>query len=66
MDNTDKKMIRLLLRSKDNGNGWRNVSNAVWPLIERIKAKELFEIEESEKRIRLSTEGKIVAKYLLN
>jgi hypothetical protein len=58
--------LKVLLRSKNIGDGWRQVSEIVWPLA--IKAAEessaIFELDPENFRIRLSAEGDIVAKYL--
>jgi hypothetical protein len=56
--------IRLVLRSDDVGDGWRNVSNILWRLVRDFKPKELIEIDEPNSRVRLSERGQIVAEYL--
>jgi hypothetical protein len=61
----DKATIRLLARSPDCGDGWRTVSEECWILIEHIVCKELFEVDEIGKRVRMSPEGLIVLKYLV-
>lgn len=59
-----KDTIKLIQRSPNVGDGWRNVSE---PLRKHIttwlqSAEDLFEFDGE--RIRLSPEGQTVAKYL--
>lgn len=61
----EKSFIALLLRSKDVGDGWRNVSAPLWQLIELFSQKELLEVDEVERRARLSAKGHTVAEYLV-
>ena len=61
--------LKLLMRGKDIGDGWRNVSETLTPyaLGEVKKSPELFEVEqpEGEKlRIRLTERGKILSEYV--
>ena len=64
----DKDFIRLLLRSKDTGDGWRNVSKQVWPLVEQFGEQRLLEKQAGEDgsgKVRLTDNGQTVAEYLL-
>lgn len=64
MNNNDKSFIALLLRSSDEGEGYRKVSLTLWPLVEKFQAKELIEINYEKRMVKLSEKGEIVAKYL--
>ena len=58
----DKQFIALLLRSPDTGDGWRNVSKIVWPLVTVFAHQELIETKEGA--VRLSALGKTVITYI--
>lgn len=58
----DKGFLHLILRSPDLGDGWRRVSDMVWPLVEKFPHQELIETRQSE--VRLSEKGVTVAGYL--
>lgn len=62
---TDKSFLQLILRSPDLGEGWRNVSNALWRFVEEFSAQELLDRDGNLKRVRLSEKGKVIADYLL-
>jgi len=66
MDQKAKSFLQLVLRSPDTGDGWRNVSSALWPLVKGFSLPELIETEgdASGGRLRLSERGKIVCDYL--
>lgn len=64
MTQQDKNFIKLIQRSPDHGNGWRQVSDLCWELILEFKQPDLIEIDTELKRVRLSHDGTIVAKYL--
>lgn len=59
--------LKLVLRSPDVGEGWRNVSRAVWKIIEEQAESlpELIEIDKDTFRLRLTKEGQIVVRYLV-
>ena len=59
-------LIRLIKRSPDLGDGWRQYSEILWDVVARTvnDHKELFELDEENKRIRLSPEGKIVERWI--
>jgi hypothetical protein len=61
----NRSFLKLLLRSPDIGDGWRQVSDVVWPLVSGFDKKELLELNEDEKRVRLSPDGLVVANYLV-
>lgn len=64
MDSHLKSTLALVQRSPDQGDGWRTVSAACWPLVKHTPL-DLLEIEPAEKggRVRLTPEGKAVLKY---
>lgn len=75
LSDQDRSFIHLILRSKDDGDDWRVVSDKVWPLAEMFYSRhtELLEVEVYTMsprpplmygRIRLTEKGKIVAEYL--
>ena len=64
LSDKDKGFIRLLMRSPDNGEGWRKVSNMLWPLVERFDAQELIERDDGMHMVRLSEKGQTVSEYL--
>jgi hypothetical protein len=61
----DRNILQLLLRSPDVGEGWRNVSEVVWPFIENFNEKSLIETEKHDKggRVRLTHDGRVVCKF---
>lgn len=64
---TDQQIafIRLIERSDDLGDGWRSVSKAVWPLVQKtVLPGELLEIDTENRRVRLSDKGEVVSKYV--
>jgi hypothetical protein len=63
----EKGFLSLILRSPDQGDGWRNVSAVVWPLVAEFKRQELIEIQYcgDDRHVRLTPEGNTVAKYLV-
>lgn len=65
----DKNFLRLIQRSPDIGEGWRNVSPKLWQLVEMHQKTipTLFEAELEPTgggRVRLTEEAQIVMKYL--
>jgi hypothetical protein len=63
----EKGFLHLILRSPHDGTGWRNVSNAVWPLVEKFTRPELIEAVQTDfgGRLRLTAAGETVATYLV-
>ena len=61
-------MMKLILRSRDTGDGWRNVSKNLSNHVKHTTAKrpELYELnEDSEKLcVRLSPRGVILGDYI--
>ena len=60
----DKSFMSLILRSPNRGDGWRTVSDTCWPLVVMFTAKDLIEVDEENKRVRLSPEGETIAMYM--
>lgn len=63
----DISFLRLLRRSKEVGDGWRNVSMGFWSLVEEFGQPELIEVKPSGDgggRVRLTERGSIVVDYL--
>lgn len=61
-------IIRLIMRSRSLDDGWRKVSDPVWPLIEGAHMPEdLVEVRRSdgERFVRLTPNGVVVATYLI-
>lgn len=56
--------LKLILRSADIGDGWRQVSPQLWPLVETFKHPELLELKDEARQARLSNRGLIVADYI--
>ena len=58
--------LKLVLRSPDAGDGWRNVSRIVWNVIKEQAESlpELIEIDKEASRLRFTKEGEIVVRYL--
>lgn len=59
--------LKLVLRSSDAGDGWRNVSRVVWNVIKEQAESlpDLIEIDKDTFRLRLTKEGQIVVRYLV-
>jgi hypothetical protein len=59
-------LLRLIERSPDRGDGWRSVSDTLWPYISEQCAKfpTLVEIEHGDPgRVRLTTEAENVLRW---
>lgn len=61
---TEKDIIMLILRSNDQGDGWRKVSNILWDTVTREAPKALVDIDYIGQRIRLNADGLVVVRYL--
>jgi hypothetical protein len=60
----DSDAIRLIVRSKDIGDGWRQVAmRQVYELYEKLP-DELVEKDPANRRVRLTDAGKVVAQWL--
>lgn len=74
LTDSEETFLRLVLRSKDAYDGWRNVSQVVWPLVLKFQdtRPELVDVKPFDMatdklagRVRLTERGRIVAEYLL-
>lgn len=60
----DKQALMLVARTNDRGEGWRWVSPQLWKaMVEKITAKELFEIDSEKHRVRLTPDAVAVVRY---
>ena len=61
------EFLRLIERSPDVGDGWREVSDTLWvPIRSWTKDfQELIELHPTEQRVGLTHEGQIVMKWLV-
>jgi hypothetical protein len=63
----EKSFLKLIMRSPDDGDGWRNVSAPVWRWAESFPRRELVELSpnpDGSGRLRLSERGQTVKDYL--
>lgn len=58
----EKVFLQLLLRSPDRGEGWRTVSDVLWPLVQDFSKPEFVEV--GDKRVRLTPTGLTICDYL--
>ncbi|OAN76672.1 hypothetical protein A8B82_14835 [Sulfitobacter sp. EhC04] len=56
-------LLKLIERSPDIGDGWRQVSGSLWPLIAKQSHPDLTELDAANKRIRFTPEGQTVMRY---
>lgn len=59
----DMSFLKLLMRSPDVGDGWRNVSAVVWPLVAGFKHPELIRMRNGN-QVKLSDRGLTVVEYI--
>lgn len=59
----DVAFLKLIIRSADTGDGWRNVSTQLWPLVEKFKHQDLIELRGGN-QVRLSSRGLVIADYI--
>lgn len=59
-----KDVINLILRSRDIGDGWRQCTPKIYIMMVDILPKELIEKDDIKKQLRLTPEGKVVAKWM--
>jgi hypothetical protein len=63
LSDQQKNMLRLYERSRKDAEGWANVSDTVWPLVEQYAIPEMFEIQG--RRIRATEAGKAVLMFAI-
>jgi hypothetical protein len=65
----ERSFLKLLMRSKDVGEGWRNVASQLVPLVTAFGKPKLLEtrsaIDGSDFQVRLSEEGRIICKHAI-
>jgi hypothetical protein len=59
-----KIMLRLIERSSNLGEGWRQVSNPLWKHVVEQSHPDLVELDHENKRVRFSPDGLTVMRYL--
>lgn len=65
----EQNMIGLYKRSRKDAEGWADVSNRVWPLVEQISGSALFEIQKLDAepicaRMRATDKCLVLMEYL--
>lgn len=55
--------LKLVLRSPDQGDGWRNVSDMLWPTTQEIAAEFPTLLELAHKQVRLTAEAKTLVAW---
>jgi len=63
MDFKLKSLLALIQRSEDIGDGWRQVSEQLWPHVQDAPS-ELVELNHDQKQIRMTSEGSAVLMYV--
>ena len=58
-----KTMLRLIERSADIGEGWRQVSDALWDHVTENCHPDLVELDVVSKRVRFTPDGVVLMKY---
>ncbi len=59
----DIEFLKLILRSEDQGEGWRNVSQILWPLVTAFPYPELIRMRNGN-QVKLSKRGLIIMDYI--
>ena len=65
LTSSEKDLLRIIARSDDIGDGWRQCSDATWTLVEQFRQRELIDTDEARRRVALTTKGWTVVKYAL-
>ena len=61
----ETELLRLIARSPDAGDGWRQASPAIYTLwLRSFGRPELVELDDENLRIRLSERGSIILEYV--
>jgi len=63
LDEPQKSILSLYMRSERDGEGWAIVSKLLWPWIEKAASPDMFEI--CDHRIRATEAGKVIIKFVL-
>jgi len=56
--------LRLIMRSPDNGDGWRMCSSILFEKVIIPMSNELVEKDVDQKMVRLTDEGKTIFKWM--
>lgn len=59
-----EQLIHLVRRSPDIGDGWRQVSPALWVPVLHWAKQAPMDIDHDNKRVRLNSDGNVLVKYL--
>ncbi len=69
---TDEKLsqqqidfMRLLRRSPDIGDGWRQSGAMLWPLVQKFANPELTELDTEKMRVRLTEKGETLLRFAI-
>lgn len=60
-----RTMLRLIERSPDVGDGWRQVSSVLWRHVLDQAHPDLTELDRRNLRVRLNEKGRTVLEYSL-
>jgi len=61
-----KIMLRLIERSPDIGDGWRQSSTPLWQHVVDQSPPALVELDHEQKRVRFTPEGIIIMRWLFD
>jgi hypothetical protein len=67
LSQSQKDFLRLIMRSPDEGDGWRRVSRMLGPIVSKWTIPDLCEWEpnaDGSGRIRFTDKGETVMEYL--
>ena len=61
----NQRHLLFLTRKGKRENGWTDVSDMIWPLVEGLSSElpQLVEIDKEKKLIKLTNDGEIVLDY---
>jgi hypothetical protein len=65
MTENQRIMHRLIHRSPDIGEGWRQVSDTLWRHVLAQAHPDLTELDENKRRVRFTAEGETIMMYAL-
>lgn len=65
MTQIQRDLLRLIQRSPDIGEGWRQVSQLLWPTVSGNCHPHLTELDAENRRIRITAEGETIVRYAL-
>ena len=62
---TEWALLRLIQRSADIGDRWRQVSQPIWPVVIANSQSDLVELDIHKFRVRLTPDGEVLVRYAL-